>query len=191
MVQAVRPRLNIFALVDFDPDGIAIMLVYKNGSRQLDHEHGTTVPRLQWLGIYSQDLVETLKTCPESDLVTSDQPDASLPSSQQIPRNGVDILSGENPQYHGGALSTVITRTNDSGRGPIDCMNPLTARDRKKAVKMLQQLCEEGTPQGDYLEHARELQRMLMLNIKAEIQAVDNLGDLTLWLDEKLCTRNK
>ncbi len=189
MVQAVRPRLNIYALVDFDPDGIAIMLVYKKGSRQLDHEHGITVPRLQWLGICSQDLIENLKTCPESDLC--DQPDGSLPSTQQVARTAVDILRGEPPQYHGGASSTVMNRTNNSSKGPIDCMNPLTARDRKKAVKMLQQLCEEEPPEGDYLEHARELQRMLMLNIKAEIQAVDNLGDLTSWLDEKLCTRNK
>jgi meiotic recombination protein SPO11 len=34
----------------------------------------------------------------------------------------------------------------------------------------------------------RELQRMLMLNIKAEIQAVDNYGDIADWLDRKLST---
>ena len=189
MVQAVRPRLNIFALVDFDPDGIAIMLVYKNGSRQLDHERGITVPRLRWLGICSRDLIQNLNTCPEKDPVTSEQLDASLSSSQQVPRTGID-LGGKTPQDHGRNLSMGLTRTIHNGKGPIDSLNPLTARDRKKAVKMLQQLCEEETPEGDYLEHVRELQRMLMLNFKAEIQAVDNLGDLTSWLDETLCTRN-
>lgn len=38
----------------------------------------------------------------------------------------------------------------------------------------------------DEMEQIRELQRMLMLNVKAEIQAVDNFGDLAGWLDEKL-----
>lgn len=37
------------------------------------------------------------------------------------------------------------------------------------------------------LEQMRELQRMLVLNIKAEIQAVDNFGDIADWLDAKLC----
>lgn len=36
------------------------------------------------------------------------------------------------------------------------------------------------------MEQLGELQRMLMLNIKAEIQAVDNFGDMTNWLDERL-----
>lgn len=31
-----------------------------------------------------------------------------------------------------------------------------------------------------------ELQRMLLLNVKAEIQTMDNYGDLTEWLDSKL-----
>lgn len=36
------------------------------------------------------------------------------------------------------------------------------------------------------LEQARELQVMLMLNVKAEIQAIDDMGDLSSWLDEKM-----
>ncbi len=35
-------------------------------------------------------------------------------------------------------------------------------------------------------DQMRELQRMLMLNIKAEIQAVDNYGDIADWLDKRL-----
>lgn len=38
----------------------------------------------------------------------------------------------------------------------------------------------------DASEQLRELQRMLVLNIKAEIQTVDNFGDVTEWLDERL-----
>lgn len=35
-------------------------------------------------------------------------------------------------------------------------------------------------------EQMRELQLMLMLNLKAEIQAIDDMGDLSSWLDEKM-----
>jgi meiotic recombination protein SPO11 len=38
----------------------------------------------------------------------------------------------------------------------------------------------------DEADHMGELQRMLMLNIKAEIQAVDNYGDIADWLDKRL-----
>ena len=40
---------------------------------------------------------------------------------------------------------------------------------------------------ADNVEQFLELQRMMMLNIKAEIQAVDNFGNVTAWLDEALC----
>jgi meiotic recombination protein SPO11 len=36
------------------------------------------------------------------------------------------------------------------------------------------------------MDEIQELQVMLMLNLKAEIQAVDNLGDMTEWLDRRL-----
>jgi meiotic recombination protein SPO11 len=41
---------------------------------------------------------------------------------------------------------------------------------------------------GDGAQQMQELRRMLMLNIKAEMQAVDNYGDIAKWLDGKLCT---
>lgn len=37
-------------------------------------------------------------------------------------------------------------------------------------------------------EQLRELQVMLMLNLKAEIQAIDNMGDLSDWLNVKIGT---
>lgn len=49
------PRIPIFALVDFDPDGIGIMSTYKYGSKALSHETNITVPSIQWLGIRSSD----------------------------------------------------------------------------------------------------------------------------------------
>jgi meiotic recombination protein SPO11 len=49
--------IPIFALVDYDPDGIAILSTYKNGSKALANENATLrVPRIQWLGPKSSDL---------------------------------------------------------------------------------------------------------------------------------------
>jgi meiotic recombination protein SPO11 len=61
---------------------------------------------------------------------------------------------------------------------------PLTPRDRKSAAEGLVRLSAVDGPAA--LEIRRELQIMLMLNYKAEIQAVDCLGDMTDWLDEYL-----
>lgn len=62
----------------------------------------------------------------------------------------------------------------------------MTQRDRKKAVGVLREIVAVGNVDGDALDQMHELQRMLMLNIKAEIQAVDNHGDVADWLDTKL-----
>lgn len=63
----------------------------------------------------------------------------------------------------------------------------LTRNDRKTAQRMLGAM----EARGDELDHEeteqlREIQVMLMLNMKAEIQAIDNMGDLSDWLDEKI-----
>lgn len=42
----------VFCLVDYDPDGLAIMSTYKNGSVALAHENeGLRVSQMQWLGL--------------------------------------------------------------------------------------------------------------------------------------------
>jgi len=58
MIQSIRPELDIFCLADFDPDGIAIMRTYKYGSRGLRHEQNVRIPRLNWLGIQSSDVLK-------------------------------------------------------------------------------------------------------------------------------------
>jgi len=68
-----------------------------------------------------------------------------------------------------------------------DHVSLLTLGDRKRAVKTLEAVWNEPDHSTDRDDQARELQVMLMLNMKAEIQAVDNYGDMTSWLDTKLC----
>lgn len=56
----------------------------------------------------------------------------------------------------------------------------LTKRDRRIAGKMLERdMCGEE-------EWRRELQTMLVLNVKAEIQVLGNGEALGRWLDEKI-----
>ena len=62
----------------------------------------------------------------------------------------------------------------------------LTERDRRKAVAMLRRLYEKSWNSRDE-EYKIELQRMLMLNVKAEIQILeDRLGGVEAWLDDKI-----
>lgn len=67
-------------------------------------------------------------------------------------------------------------------------MIDLTERDRKTAQRVLSNITrnvreELGTEES---EQRRELQLMMMLNLKAEIQAIDGMGDLSTWLDAKM-----
>lgn len=62
---------------------------------------------------------------------------------------------------------------------------PLTSRDRKRALTLLMDpLCRETGPEPDV---RAELQAMLMLNLKAEIQCVETSDrDLGQWVETSL-----
>jgi meiotic recombination protein SPO11 len=71
----MRPDLAMFALVDYDPHGVAIMRTYKYGSQRLDHETNAATPQLLWLGIRSDDILLTVDTdCHESQDYSQSQP---------------------------------------------------------------------------------------------------------------------
>jgi meiotic recombination protein SPO11 len=61
----------------------------------------------------------------------------------------------------------------------------LSARDRRIARKMLEKEDVFGE-EGIELEWRKEMQVMLMLNVKAEIQVLGNGENLRRWLDGKL-----
>lgn len=105
----------VYAMVDFDPDGIAILSTHKYGSEKLAHETShLCLPQMQWLGLRSE-----------------------------------HVLYGE-AAHTDQALLT------------------LTARDRKKARSMLGWQVLEGDE-----SLRRDLQMILMLNFKAELQLLD------------------
>ncbi|GAB1314589.1 endodeoxyribonuclease [Madurella fahalii] len=112
MLQNVRPELDIFALVDFDPHGHSF-----DGSQ----------------------------------------------SPRPIKRARVSTMNS-----------------------PSESVSLLTPQDRKKAVEVMREISLMEAVDNHALEQIHELQRMLVLNIKAEIQAADNYGDIADWLDTKL-----
>ncbi|KAL8975266.1 MAG: hypothetical protein Q9197_000522 [Variospora fuerteventurae] len=135
-----HPPPRIYALVDFDPDGIAIMSTYKHGSFTLSHENANLrTPSLRWLGVKS------------GDFVVND-------------RDG-----GVNDSERTGLLR-------------------LSKQDRKKAIKILgRELCNEDGPEHEW---RRELQVMLMLNTKVEMEILsERRGGLENWVGARLCER--
>lgn len=137
------PHIPMFALVDFDPDGIAIMSTYKYGSSRLAHENVTStglpalcLPQLRWLGVQGHHLYRATGT--ERDFDSGPMFDA-----QGIMR--------------------------------------LTPRDRRKACRMLEwDVCAEDGPEPSWRS---ELQRMLMLNVKAEMQVLEGVpGGIASWI---------
>jgi meiotic recombination protein SPO11 len=127
MLSRQRPTIPILALVDFDPDGIGIMSTYKYGSIRLGHEINIAVPSIRWLGVRSDDFVNT-------------------------ENNFQGLLN-------------------------------LTSRDRKIAARMLGKIIAEAYRDEEW---RRELQVMLVLNVKAEIQILGSGDSLEAWLDKKL-----
>ncbi|KAI0167834.1 hypothetical protein BJ166DRAFT_496108 [Pestalotiopsis sp. NC0098] len=64
--------------------------------------------------------------------------------------------------------------------------NALAPSDRRKASNLLR-IVEEAAPlEAEEMSLLRELQVMLMLNVKFEIQAISGDGNMTSWLDERL-----
>jgi meiotic recombination protein SPO11 len=109
----------VLGLMDYDPDGLAILHTYKHGSKKMSEKNAELiVPMIRWMGLHSQAITDEDHTHRNQGLMT------------------------------------------------------LTLRDRHKARKML-----EWEQHGSFEEAAqwrRELQVMLMLNLKAEMQIVDS-----------------
>ncbi|KAI4668905.1 uncharacterized protein J4E79_000947 [Alternaria viburni] len=144
---AKAPQIPMYALMDLDPDGVAILSTYKYGSYRLAHEDVTStdtatpgLPNIRWLGVKSHHMSGT-------------------------------------------PLGEVHTET--STKSQLQGLMRLTARDRNKAARMLEwNLCAEEGPEKDWRQ---ELQKMLMLNVKAEIQILDEMpGGLVSWLSDRL-----
>ncbi|EJT76172.1 meiosis-specific topoisomerase Spo11 [Gaeumannomyces tritici R3-111a-1] len=174
-----RPYIPVYGLVDYDPYGIRILRNYQRGSANLQHERDCTVSTIHWLGIRLADIrsyhvgIQEDIADSTSQTQASTHPHSSQGQDSQIP----DTL----PSQPSSRTRSAVSRQSAFEANTASLSN----RDRKVALETLRSLpANENDEDGHYLG---ELQVMLMLNVKAEIQAVDNLGDITTWLDSKLC----
>ncbi|KAK0720130.1 Spo11/DNA topoisomerase VI subunit A [Lasiosphaeris hirsuta] len=181
-ISSLRPELRLFALVDFDPYGIAILRTYQNGSKRLGHEDDVTVPHMRWLGIRSRDIISHIPTIfddlPVASHVTKSQSSQELSSQESLAYSEVD------PRFEIGRPAK--RRRVENTRDPSDSILLLTQGDRKKALDLMNDICARDEIDLEARDLLQELQRMLMMDTKAEIQAVDDFGNITDWLDEKL-----
>lgn len=206
LLHSLRPNMPIYCVVDCDPHGIDIMRTYKHGSKGLGHEANTRIPGLHWLGVKMDDIflaTNRLSWARESP----DYQGSQGSDSQSISQSSAVHFSQASSDSQSSTLG-LGPRSNDStaararaGEGgertPLDSLIQLTSIDRKTTQRILQSIVgDDGDEDGDAdddaepdqedLEQIRELQMMLMLNMKAEIQAIDDMGDLSSWLDEKM-----
>lgn len=92
-------------------------------------------------------------------------------------------LSVPNLCWLGLKISDAVMTSDITG---TDGLLRLTARDRRKIVAMLRNnpILGDGGPEPEW---RAELQRMLMLNVKAEMEMMyDRDGGLELWIDRKM-----
>ncbi|KAJ4352903.1 endodeoxyribonuclease [Ascochyta clinopodiicola] len=108
------------------------------------------------------------------DSVHKDAPALSLPNIHWL---GVRW-------HHISRTPTTESDTDTTSMPELQGLMRLTARDRNKAARMLEwDLCSETGPEQEW---RHELQTMLMLNIKAEMQILDELGGVALFLSNEI-----
>lgn len=109
------------------------------------------------------------------DVADRDRPGVNLPNLQWL-----GVQSHHMDRARGNEGNTTTATLAD-----VQGIMNLTARDRKKAHRMLEWgVCGEH---GSEPTWRAELQRMLMLNIKAEMQVLDELpGGLVAWMSKQV-----
>ena len=155
-----QSRLPVFTLVDFDPDGLNIYRCYRYGSRGLK-AFSQPCTNMQWLGIKSFHLL-------------------------QFHNMSCELSNEMNPsdsQSHGSSQTPRPSIASTNCRDPI---SPLTNRDRKHALATLQRHSATSGMSLDASELRHELQVMLMMGVKSEIQWLDDGGVMTDWLDNQV-----
>lgn len=146
-------------LVDCDPSGLNIFFCYRYGSSM---QRSASDIAVHWWGIKTGHILEIGKE-------TLDKISHPTGSSDGI----------ESSQSSASGTSVASTACRD----PI---TQLSARDRKIATSTLKQL--ELLPPDDEVaaEMKIEIQRMLLLGVKTEIQWLDESGSITQWLDRQM-----
>ncbi|KAG6037957.1 hypothetical protein E4U41_004619 [Claviceps citrina] len=162
-----RPDVPIFVLADFDPDGINIFHCYLYGSGRILPDPATFNQSIRWLGI---------KSCHVESLEPFLHETTDAHNVSEGERLG--MLTGLP-----GSLSRSVSNLNSRSS-----TLRLSLRDRKTIVDTLERYTSRGDSSLITLVLRRELQIMQMLGYKAEIQILDDSGNLDAWLDYNLAS---
>lgn len=147
------------------------MRTYQFGSLGLSHEQRVTVPDLSWLGLKSDNVLDRNLQHPEESFASSRPP------------SDVEETSSQYSTYYNQPRSPPETHCFPES---AESFSALTARDRRMAANLIDKVIDQGNMDENGTDVIHELQIMLMLNIKAEIQAVENVRCIASWLDEQL-----
>ncbi|KJZ74498.1 hypothetical protein HIM_06094 [Hirsutella minnesotensis 3608] len=158
------PRLPILVLTDFDPDGLNIFRCYRFGADAGAADPTAQNPGVRHLGVNARHI---------QDLASAE---TDVPESSQFTQQGSSQSSSQG----------IASRTAMSSNHCRDPVTLLTSRDRRLASSILVRLSSTPTDDPELDQLKRELQVMLMLGVKAEIQWLDDAGDLAEWLDENI-----
>ncbi|RMJ19687.1 hypothetical protein CDV36_000667 [Fusarium kuroshium] len=105
--------------------------------------------------------------------------------SDQLIQECADTNSLDPRLFHQSSQSTQVSITSTACREPISYLG---LRERAVAVSALKKLPSFSSSDIETLEIRRELQVMLTLGVKAEIEWLDESGDLCRWLDNEMGT---
>ncbi|KAJ0344832.1 hypothetical protein KNSL1_009031 [Colletotrichum chrysophilum] len=107
----------------------------------------------------------------------------TVPSMQWLGIKSGDLVGRqdlEDDDAHAEVLDLTVSRRQQS-ESNFEATDALKERDRKIAKTLLGNIPDDLDEYN--IQCRRELQIMLFLNVKAEIQAVDDAGDISNWLD--------
>ncbi|KAH6966196.1 Spo11/DNA topoisomerase VI subunit A [Fusarium venenatum] len=91
--------------------------------------------------------------------------------------------------YTGDSVAATLSQSSQSSITSTSCRNPvsyMSARERNTAISTLKKIFNPSHNETEVSETKHELQLMLVLGVKAEIEWLDESGDLFSWLDGEI-----
>ncbi|KAJ4024431.1 endodeoxyribonuclease [Fusarium irregulare] len=88
-----------------------------------------------------------------------------------------------------GATSAPVSQSSQTSITSTSCRDPVTymnTRERNAAISTLKKVSDSSNSDIEVSETVHELQVMMALGVKAEIEWLDESGDLCSWLDDEI-----
>ncbi|KAF4967263.1 hypothetical protein FSARC_5175 [Fusarium sarcochroum] len=149
----------------------------------------TRYPQLPIMGLfdYDPDGVKILRCYRYGSDRLSHEADLGTPTLQWLGIKSAHLVRDHTAPASVGSgpssQSSQVSITSTSCRDPVSY---LSARERTMAVSVLKKITSSSSNDIEVSEMRRELQLMLVLGVKAEIEWLDESGDICSWLDGEI-----